>query len=87
MSIDRRLLEILCCPVSKTPVRRIDKETLEIINAAARQGEALQVDGTPLEAPLDDAIITDDGKVVYPIVDDIPVMLAERGIGTLQFNL
>ena len=80
-------MEILCCPVTKTPVKRLDGKTLRRVNAAIESGEAQYVDGSLVETPLDDALITEDGKVIYAVVDDIPVMLAEQGIGTLQFNL
>ena len=36
--------------------------------------------------PLGEALITEDSKVVYPVIDDIPILLEERGIGTAQFQ-
>ena len=34
----------------------------------------------------DDETFLTDGKVIYRVEDDIPVMLADEGIGTLQLN-
>jgi uncharacterized protein YbaR (Trm112 family) len=30
--------------------------------------------------------VTEDGKVIYPVNEGIPVLLEERGIGTTQFQ-
>jgi len=35
---------------------------------------------------LQDALVTDDGKIAYPIVDGIPVLLEERGISLTQLD-
>jgi uncharacterized protein YbaR (Trm112 family) len=35
---------------------------------------------------LQEGLITEDGQVIYPVQDDIPVLLEERGIGTTQFT-
>lgn len=86
MPVDKRLLEILCCPVSKTPVVPASKAQLAALNAAIAKGGVLNVAGGALEAGLDEALITTDGKVLYRVEDGIPVMLPEEGIGTTQFS-
>jgi uncharacterized protein YbaR (Trm112 family) len=86
MPVDKRLLEILCCPVSKTPVVPASKAQLAALNAAIAKGDALNVAGGKLEAAVDEALITTDGKVIYRVEDGIPVMLPEEGIGTTQFD-
>jgi uncharacterized protein YbaR (Trm112 family) len=42
------------------------------------------VDGSPVEAPLDEALITEDGRMLYRVSDGIPVMLEEQGISAKQ---
>ena len=86
MPVDRKLLEILCCPVSKTPLGVLGQERLDKLNAAIARGEALHVDGENVNEPLQEGLITEDGKVIYPVQDDIPVLLEEKGIGTAQFQ-
>jgi uncharacterized protein YbaR (Trm112 family) len=86
MSIDQRLLDILCCPISKTPVVPLSKAQLEVLNSHIKAGHALNVEGQALSAPLQEGLITTDSKVIYPIDDGIPVMLPESGIGTTQFD-
>ena len=84
--MDKRLLDILCCPVSKTPLRPASRAEIDALNAAIAGGDALTVAGTKLVGKVSEALITVDGKVIYRIDDGIPVMLPEEGIGTTQFN-
>ncbi len=84
--MDKRLLDILCCPISKTPVRPLGKHELEALNAAIAAGKVQSVAGAALNQRIDEALITTDGKVIYRIEDGIPVMLPEEGIGTIQLN-
>lgn len=86
MALDRRLLDILCCPVSKVPVRIASTTELETLNQAIASGQALDVAGNTLTAPVAEALITTDQRVIYRIDDGIPVMLADEGIGTTQFS-
>ena len=84
--MDKRLLDILCCPVSKTPVRQLARAELEAINAAIERGEIDTVAGARVQETLGEGLITVDRKVVYRVDDGIPVMLPEEGIGTVQMK-
>ncbi|MDX1379906.1 MAG: Trm112 family protein [Xanthomonadales bacterium] len=84
--MDGKLLEILCCPVSKTPLKRLDSTRLERLNAHIAAGEVQFVDGKPVESSLTEALITEDDKVIYIVDDGIPVLLEEQGIGTTQMQ-
>ncbi len=84
--MDKRLLDILCCPVSKTPLRLLGRQELDALNAAIARGEVLTVAGSRVENALAEGLITVDGKVIYRVVDGIPVLLPEEGIGTVQFQ-
>ncbi|TAN07284.1 MAG: hypothetical protein EPN38_06195 [Rhodanobacteraceae bacterium] len=82
--MDKRLLDILCDPVTKTPVRPLRRDELDALNSAIGAGEVDTVAGQKVATPLAAGLITTDRKVVYRIDEDIPVMLAEEGIGTAQ---
>ncbi|MGH8146485.1 MAG: Trm112 family protein [Rhodanobacteraceae bacterium] len=82
--MDKRLLDILCDPVTKTPVRPLRRDELDALNRAVTAGEVDSVAGQKITAPLAAGLVTTDRKVIYRIEDDIPVMLADEGIGTLQ---
>jgi uncharacterized protein YbaR (Trm112 family) len=84
--MDKRLLDILCDPVTKTPVRPLRRDELDALNRAITDGSVDTVGGQKVAAPLAAGLITTDRKVVYRIDDDIPVMLADEGIGTLQLG-
>lgn len=84
--MDKRLLDILCCPVSKTPVRPLNTSELNAVNRAIEGGQVLSVAGTAVQNRLAEGLITVDSKVIYRIEDGIPVMLPEEGIGTTQFT-
>lgn len=84
--MDKRLLDILCCPVSKTPLRPAQRDELDRLNRAIGNGAVDTVAGVRVTAPLAAALITTDGKVIYRVEDDIPVLLPEEGIGTVQLD-
>ena len=84
--MDKRLLDILCCPVSKTPVRLLGKHELEALNAAISAAGVDTVAGARVQGHVHEALITTDRKVIYRIEDGIPVMLPEEGIATLQLT-
>ena len=86
MPVDGKLLEILCCPVSKTPLIKLGQEKLDKLNNAIVADEALYVYGEKVKEPLQEGLITEDGKVIYPVQDNIPILLEEKGIGTTQFQ-
>jgi len=86
MPVDGKLLEILCCPVSKTPLTVLGRQKLDKLNEAIKGGNALYVGGEKVTDPLQEGLITEDGKVIYPVQDDIPILLEEKGIGTTQFQ-
>lgn len=86
MPIDGKLLEILCCPVSKTPLTRLTASRLKKLNTGISEGSVLTVTGDVVGQTLREALITEDSKVIYPVIDEIPILLEERGIGTTQFQ-
>jgi len=53
---------------------------LEELNAGIAAGKVRQTDDTPVTEPLEQALMTDDERLAYPIRDDIPMLLEEYGI-------
>lgn len=84
--MDKRLLDILCCPVSKVPVRPLSRTELEALNNAIGSNLVESVAGVSVREPLTEGLITTDRKVIYRVEDGIPVMLPEEGIGTTQLQ-
>lgn len=62
----------------------LQKDKLARINAAISAGEVVNHEGTKLAEVLVEALITDDGKRLYPVDDGIPVMLEDESISVEQ---
>ena len=84
MALDKRLLEILVCPVTKVPVQLLSRDRLAILNRSIEQGEVELADGTALKAAMEEALITTDGKTIYRVDSGIPVMLEAESIAAGQ---
>ena len=80
MTIDRKLLEILVCPITKQPVSMLNQTQLDKINQLIEQGELHTLDGAKLASPLKQALVTQNGNTIYQIDDNIPVMLEDQSI-------
>ena len=80
MAIHKDLLEILCCPETKEKVALISQDELDRINAAIRNGGVKMRNGEPVTQQLDGGLLRADGKYLYAIRDDIPVMLIDEAI-------
>ena len=78
--VDAQLLEILACPETKQPVRLAADEMVQRVNAAIRAGTLKNRDGEAVAEPIEAGLVREDGQYLYPIRDDIPVMLIGEGI-------
>jgi uncharacterized protein YbaR (Trm112 family) len=84
--MEKRLLDILCCPVTKVPVRALARNELEALNREIAGGGVQNTSAAAVSSELRAGLITTDGKLIYRIEDDIPVMLADEAIATTQFS-
>jgi uncharacterized protein len=86
MGLDKRLLEILCCPTTKQPVGPASGAQLAALNAAIAHGTLLDAEGTRVTEPYAAALVTRDGRTVFRVDDGIPVMLADQAVSTAQLS-
>jgi uncharacterized protein YbaR (Trm112 family) len=84
--MDRKLLDILCCPASRQPLTLLESAGLEALNRTIVAGQVKRVDDTPQRDALRQALVTRDRRTIYRIDDDIPVLLVEEGITTVQVD-
>ena len=82
MPISEQLLEILRCPATKAPLRPLSEEEIAALNARIGGEEVTYQDGSAVDKPLEEGLITEDGATIYRIDENIPVMLIEMGIPT-----
>lgn len=84
MAIDKDLLAILCCPETKQAVSLANEELIQRVNdAIGRRG--LQNRGKQgITERVEGGLVRADAKILYPIRENIPVMLIEEGISLDQ---
>ena len=78
MPVKEDLLEILCCPLTKQPLKVVDEETIFKINERIAAGDVNYENGNPVKEPLEEALVTVDHERLYAVKDSIPVMLVEE---------
>ncbi len=84
MAVDKDLLTILCCPETKQAVTLADASLIQRLNEAI-QNRRLQNKGKQVVTdPVEGGLLRADSKILYPIRENIPVMLIEEGIPVEQ---
>jgi uncharacterized protein YbaR (Trm112 family) len=78
--IDPQLLEILCCPETRQDVAVAPDSLIDSLNDQVAEGKLVNRAGTAVREKLDGGLLRADGKVLYPVREDIPVMLIEEAI-------
>lgn len=86
MSLDSRLLDIICCPVTHSPLERLGADDLQRLNALIGEAKIVNRGEEVLADALEEALVTRDGKLAYPVRDGIPVLLGEQGISMTQLD-
>ena len=84
--IDAKLLPILACPTDHTPLGVADEGTIARLNRAIAAGRVKNRSGQRVEQPLDGGLLHADKTILYPIRDDIPVLLADEAIALSQIE-
>ena len=78
--IDEQLLEILACPEDKSRVTLADQNVVAQLNQAIAAGKVVNRGGAPVGEAIEGGLVREDGKWLYPIREDIPVMLVEEAL-------
>lgn len=83
-SIDPELLSLLACPDSRQPLAEAGADVLEKVNGAIQAGGFKNKGGADVEQVLEAGLVREDGSIVYPVRDGIPVLLVEEGLAVPQ---
>jgi uncharacterized protein YbaR (Trm112 family) len=84
--MDKRLLAILCCPVTHKGLSVARPDLLKKVNSAIGSGRVVNREGSTVDTVLKEALVTDDSKLLYPVKDGIPVLLEAEGISLGQLD-
>ena len=82
--MDRKLLDILCCPSTRQSLAMLDSQGLDALNRAIAAGGIARADESPQADAVREALLTRDRKTISRVDDGIPVLLAEEAIATAQ---
>jgi uncharacterized protein YbaR (Trm112 family) len=69
----------LRCPETQQPLELLDDAACSQLNEQIEAGDVVCEDGRQVERPIEDALLREDGRFVYPIRDGVPnLLLADR---------
>ena len=85
--IDKETLKILVCPKDHSPLSLADHRLTDRLNRAIAAGRIVNQAGRKVTEPVSAALVREDRTVLYPIVDDIPLLLADEAIPLEQIAL
>jgi len=78
--MDPNLLNIICCPITKEKLSTATPKQLALINAEIANGTLKKLDGAIAEEPQSKGLINATKTLLYPIQEDIPILLESKAI-------
>jgi uncharacterized protein YbaR (Trm112 family) len=84
--LQSELLAILRCPGDRSPLAPASAALVDRVNLSIRKGRLVNRAGKPVERPIDSGLLRADGAYLYPIIDQIPVLLRDDAIPLEQLN-
>jgi uncharacterized protein YbaR (Trm112 family) len=74
------LLKVLRCPEDRSALSLADRALVDRVNSAIRAGRLRNRGGHAVGHPIDGGLVRAAGDLLYPIVDEIPVLLQDEAI-------
>jgi uncharacterized protein YbaR (Trm112 family) len=78
--IDPELLKILCCPETHQPLTSADAALVQRLNSQIDSGQLRNRGDQPVTRKCDGGLVRKDGQFVYPVCEDIPILLINEAI-------
>ena len=77
--IDRNIIDILACPTSHRSLRPMPANKLDRLNERIKSGRCNYVDGSKVEEPVEAALVTDNGTLIYRIDKTVDSITSKYG--------
>jgi uncharacterized protein YbaR (Trm112 family) len=77
---DPELLKILCCPETHQGLALADVSVLEKVNQRLAAGRLQNRAGQPVREKIEDGLVRADGRYLYPLRRNIPILLVDEAI-------
>jgi uncharacterized protein len=77
---DTELLKILCCPETHQGLALADVPVLDKLNQRFAAGRLQNRAGQPVSEKIEDGLVRADGRYLYPMRRNIPVLLVDEAI-------
>ncbi|MEX2140390.1 MAG: hypothetical protein WD894_14090 [Pirellulales bacterium] len=78
--ITDEFLGILRCPESRQPLKRSDAQLVAKVNREIAAGRLRNRAGHTVVKPVDGLLVREDDHLAYPMIDDIPILLADEAV-------
>lgn len=84
--IDKELLALLVCPKDRTSLSVAGDQLITRINRAIAAGRVKNRAGRLVEQAIDGGLLHADNTLLYPILDGVPLLLADEAISLSQID-
>jgi uncharacterized protein YbaR (Trm112 family) len=84
VTVSEKTLAILRCPNDRSPLHEAEAAVVSRVNAAIASRRLKDQSGKVIDRHIGGGLIREAGDLLYPIVDEIPVMLYEEAIPLAQ---
>jgi len=84
--IDAELLAKLCCPETHQRLRWAEPALLARLNARVASGQLCNRAGQVVSEKLEGGLVREDGRYLYPVYQQIPILLVDEALGVGEMN-